>query len=47
MREISKVAAEVQYENWRKLLREIHEAETGFTQNIEVGVPARIPEPTG
>ena len=39
--------AEVQYENWRKLLREIHQAETGFTQNVEVGVPARIPAPTG
>jgi hypothetical protein len=39
--------AEVQYENWRKLLREIHEAETGFTQSVEVGAPARVPEPTG
>ncbi len=39
--------AEAQYESWRRLLREIYEAETGFTQPIEVGVPARAPEPTG
>ena len=39
--------AEAQYESWRRLLREIYEAETGFTQSIEVGVPARAPEPTG
>lgn len=39
--------AEVQYESWRQLLREIHEAETGFTQTVEVGAPARAPEPTG
>ncbi len=39
--------AEVQYENWRKLLREIHEAETGFATSVEVGAPARVPEPTG
>ena len=39
--------AEVQYESWRRLLREIYEAETGFTQAIEVGVPARVAEPSG
>ena len=39
--------AEAQYESWRRLLREIYEAETGFTQSIEVGAPARAPEPTG
>lgn len=39
--------AEAQYESWRKLLREIHQAETGFTQSVEVGAPARAPEPTG
>tara|TARA_R110002096_G_scaffold6409_2_gene29697 strand:+ start:490 stop:1725 length:1236 start_codon:yes stop_codon:yes gene_type:complete len=39
--------AEAQYENWRQLLREIYEAETGFTQSVEVGRPARAPEPTG
>ncbi|HNP65527.1 MAG TPA: hypothetical protein PKH39_16460 [Woeseiaceae bacterium] len=39
--------AEVQYESWRQLLREIYEAETGFSQSVEVGAPARVPEPTG
>lgn len=39
--------AEAQYESWRNLLREIHEAETGFSQSVEVGAPARAPEPTG
>jgi len=39
--------AEAQYESWRQLLREIHEAETGFSQSVEVGAPARAPEPTG
>ena len=39
--------AEAQFESWRQLLREIHEAETGFTQSVEVGAPARAPEPTG
>jgi len=29
--------AEAQYESWRKLLKEIYEAETGFSQSIEVG----------
>ena len=33
--------AEAQYENWRKLLRDIHETETGFSDSIEVGRPAR------
>jgi hypothetical protein len=39
--------AEAQFESWRQLLREIHEAETGFMQSVEVGAPARAPEPTG
>lgn len=39
--------AAAQYESWRKLLRDIYEAETGFTEEIEVGVPVRVPEPTG
>lgn len=39
--------AEAQYERWRQLLREIYEADTGFSGSIEVGVPARAPEPTG
>lgn len=33
--------AEAQYESWRKLLREIYQVETGFSQAIEVGVPSR------
>jgi len=39
--------AEAQYENWRKLLREIYETETGFAESIEVGSPARTTQPTG
>ena len=39
--------AEAQYESWRRLLKEIYEAETGFTEAIEVGSPARTPQPTG
>ncbi len=39
--------AEAQYESWRQLLREIYEAETGFSEPVEVGAPARAPEPTG
>jgi type I pantothenate kinase len=36
-----------QYESWRKLLKEIYEAETGFSQTIDLGVPARTAEPGG
>ncbi len=39
--------AEAQYESWRRLLREIYEAETGFSNAIEVGEPVRAPEPAG
>ncbi len=39
--------AEAQFESWRQLLREIYEAETGFSSAVEVGAPARAPEPTG
>jgi len=39
--------AAAQYESWRKLLRDIYEAETGFTEEIAVGAPVRAPEPTG
>ena len=38
--------AEAQYESWRKLLRDIYKAETGFSQNVDVGTPARAPEST-
>lgn len=33
--------ATAQYEGWRKLLREIYEAETGFPETVDVGAPAR------
>ncbi len=39
--------AAAQYESWRKLLRDIYEAETGFTEEIDVGAPVRAPEPAG
>ena len=39
--------AEAQYESWRKLLREIYESETGFTESIQVGDPARSQKPPG
>lgn len=39
--------AEAQYESWRKLLRDIYEAETGFSQPIEIGAQTSAPEPTG
>ncbi len=37
--------AEAQYETWRKLLREIYHAETGFAGNVEVGVDRRSRQP--
>ena len=39
--------AEAQYESWRKLLHEIYETETGFSDDIEVGIPARSTQPSG
>jgi hypothetical protein len=39
--------AAAQYESWRKLLRDIYEAETGFTGTIDVSAPVRAAEPTG
>ncbi|MDJ0792605.1 MAG: hypothetical protein QNI98_00070 [Woeseiaceae bacterium] len=36
--------AEAQYEGWRRLLKEIYQAETGFSQSIEVGAPSRTTE---
>ena len=38
--------AAAQYESWRKLLKEIYQAETGFTQAIEVSNPVRASEDT-
>ena len=39
--------AAAQYESWRRLLKEIYEAETGFTESVDVGSPARSTEPAG
>lgn len=39
--------AEAQYESWRKLLKEIYETETGFSEAIQVGDPARSQQPSG
>jgi hypothetical protein len=39
--------AAAQYESWRRLLKEIYEAETGFSEELEVGTPARATEPAG
>ena len=38
--------AQAQYDGWRRLLREIYQAETGFTKSVDVGVPARATENT-
>lgn len=37
--------AEAQYEGWRKLLKEIYQLETGFAEDVDVGVPARTAPP--
>jgi hypothetical protein len=41
--------AAAQYESWRRLLREIYEAETGFVDTADAADPnpVRVPEPTG
>jgi len=39
--------AAAQYESWRRLLKGIYEAETGFVETVEVSQPVRVPEPTG
>ncbi|MDH5619571.1 MAG: hypothetical protein OEZ11_13200 [Gammaproteobacteria bacterium] len=36
--------AEAQYEGWRRLLKEIYQAETGFAQTVDVGAPVRAAE---
>jgi len=38
--------AEAQYEDWRRLLKEIYHAETGFTETVEVGSRSRATEST-
>jgi hypothetical protein len=41
--------AAAQYESWRRLLKEIYEAETGFVETADATDPdpVRIPEPAG
>jgi hypothetical protein len=39
--------ATAQYESWRRLLKQIYEAETGFSGPLEVGVPTRGEQPSG
>lgn len=39
--------AAAQYESWRRLLKEIYEAETGFVESVEESAPERVPEPAG
>ena len=39
--------AAAQYESWRRLLKEIYEADTGFSESIDVSVPTRAAEPAG
>lgn len=39
--------AAAQYESWRRLLKEIYEAETGFVEPDESANPVRVPEPSG
>lgn len=39
--------AEAQYESWRRLLKDIYQTETGFSDAIEVGDPARSQQPSG
>jgi hypothetical protein len=41
--------AEAQYETWRRLLKQIYEAETGFVDNADSpdAAPVRVAEPAG
>jgi hypothetical protein len=39
--------AMAQYESWRRLLKQIYQAETGFSGPLEVGVPTRGEQPSG
>ncbi len=39
--------AAAQYESWRRLLKQIYEAESGFSGEADVGVPTRGNQPTG
>lgn len=39
--------AAAQYESWRRLLKQIYEAETGFAGDADVSAPTRGDQPTG
>jgi len=39
--------AAAQYESWRRLLKQIYESETGFSNQVDVGVPTRGDQPSG
>lgn len=39
--------AEAQYESWRKLIKDIYQIDTGFSEVVDVGVPARSTQPSG
>ena len=39
--------AAAQYESWRQLLKQIYQAETGFSNEVDVGVPSRNEQPIG
>ena len=34
--------AQAQYDGWRRLLKQIYQAETGFSETVDVGTPARM-----
>ena len=38
--------AEAQYESWRKLLREIYQVESGFSDDVDLSVSSRSTEPS-
>lgn len=38
--------AEAQYESWRKLLKEIYQVESGFSDNVDLSVSSRSAEPS-
>lgn len=45
-RQLSGTAA-AQYESWRRLLKELYKAETGFIDTANTADPVRVPEPAG
>jgi hypothetical protein len=39
--------AEAQYESWRKIIRELYQAETGFAGDLNMSTPERSNDPGG